>query len=597
VKPTSISSEINKPPLDGGWAGKWTQTLANPQVKAQLIHYVCLFVICINPLLGFLNFWQSDTLYGIISLVALIALIVNKSGFFVVARVIFITGFNFFIFATAATGANPFWTYLSFAFASLFNLLLFLKKERWHMVWNMAISIMILLIALTSGYSFPDYLPNREDLWDLASIVNIVCTLISVIVAIYYLLTIYEKTEGNLRMLIRQLQAQEKAIHIQNQQLLSLNANLLQSQEDLLRNQVFLNTIIDHLPVMLTVKETKNLKLLRANKAVEELTKYLPEELLNKTNTDIFPQEQADLFTATDRQVLLSGKTSEQEEYLTDKQNKTHVLNTKRVPVYGKSNELLYLLSISEDITQRKRQEQVLNNTLEELKVRNHELDNYTYRVSHDLRSPLCSILGLVGLIKVETDIAVIKEYVNFIEQTVVKSDYFIQSILDHSKMLHAEPVISEINFQKMIEDTYNELKYIVNFEKVNLLVTQKGDKFFNDEFRIATVLRNLLSNALRFADSEKVNKYVKCTMDVNEIQTTIIIEDNGIGIEEKHLPHVFDMFFRGSEKSAGSGLGLYIVKQTVEKLEGNIIVKSKAGVGTQFILTIPNRKSGYFLI
>ena len=598
MKSTSVlPPEIKKKPLVGDRFLKWTGFLADPETRVLFIHYACLLIICINPLLGFINFWKSDTLYGIISLGALTILILNKSGFYVFARLGLLAGLNFFVFASAASAAEVFWTYLIFACIVGCNWFVFFKPERWQMVWSLAISVLVLIISVLSGYIFPERQPNPEEVWDAASVVNVVCTLLSVVVAIYYLFTIYEKTEGNLRMLIRQLQAQERAIYIQNDQLTALNTSLMQSQEELLRNQAFLNTIIDHLPVMLTVKDTRNLSLIRANKAVEALTKYDHKELISKTNADIFPQEQADLFTAADNQVLSSGKTLEQEEYLTDKQNKTHIINTKRVPVYGAANELLYLLSISEDITQRKRQEQILTNTLGELKVRNHELDNYTYRVSHDLRSPLCSVLGLVGLIKVEDDVTAIKEYVNYIEQTVVKSDYFIQSILDHSRMLHAEPIITEIPFQKIIGDTYNELKYIVNFEKVNLIVSQTGEKFFNDEFRISTVLRNLLSNALRFADEDKPNKYVKCTMEVTDIQATILIEDNGIGIEQQYLPKVFDMFFRGSEKSAGSGLGLYIVRQTIEKLDGNITVKSKAGTGTQFILTIPNKKNSYLLL
>jgi PAS domain S-box-containing protein len=566
-------------------------------LQVGFIHFACLFVICLNPLLGFINFWHSDTLYGLISLTTLCILVLNRSGFFNAARISFIAGLNLLVFSASATGTDTWLLYVAFGVCLVGNLLLFSKQELWEMGWSLAISGLVLLISLFAGYHFPEADFNPDEPFDTASVINILCTLISVFMAIYYLIAVYEKAESNLRALVVELQDKEKAIQLQNQQLIALNHSLMASQEDLRKNHAFLNTIIDHLPITLTVKDTKSLNLLRVNKAMEELTQYAENELLNHQSHELFPAEQAEHFTWADRLVLSRGEAMEQDEHLTDRHNRTHIMHTKRVPVFGSHGELLYLLSIGEDITQRKRAEQVLKNTLEELKVRNNELDNYVYRVSHDLRSPLCSILGLVSLIKAESDPETIQEYVDLVKSTVVKSDYFIQSILDHSKMLHSEIQVSEIDFKVLTESCFQELHYILHFQEIRLIVNQTGGSpFYNDEFKITTILRNLLSNSFHYASPHESHKYVKCTLHADDKTAVLTVEDNGIGIEERFLPRIFDMFFRGTERSVGSGLGLYIVKQAVEKLEGTIAVKSMANVGTQFILTLPNRKSSYRL-
>lgn len=575
---------------------KLIKNIGSETVQINFVHYVCLFIICINPLLGFINFWNSHTIYGIISLTALILLVLNKSGYFKIARLGLLVGINLMIFATSASIGSTNIVYLCFAISIIIALVVYNKKEIWQKCWSIAISILVVTISIVSGYKFPEIATNNDNPFDASYYINIICILISVIVALYYLFLIYEKSELHLRLLIKELQTQDQAIQEQNAQLILLNTNLLRSQDELLKNEAFLNTIIDHIPVMLTVKDTKNLQFVRVNKAVLELTKYEEKELLKKNNFSIFPQEQAHKVTENDIKVLHTGLPIEQEEYLTDKKNKTHIVNTKRVPVFSLSGEIIYLLSIGEDVTQRKRSEQVLNNTLEELRVRNNELDNYVYRVSHDLRSPLCSIQGLINLLKGETDIQIIQEYAQMIEQTVIKSDFFIQSILDHSKMLHADLQVTEVDLKKLFLQCYQELKYIINFQDIKFVVNQSGSfKFYNDEFRLTTVIRNLISNSLKYNNNS--DAYIVCDIEINENQAIINIEDNGIGIEEKYINRIYDMFFRGTVKSSGSGLGLYIVKQTLDKLDATVSIKSKEGIGTQVRITIPNKKRSYLLL
>jgi PAS domain S-box-containing protein len=251
------------------------------------------------------------------------------------------------------------------------------------------------------------------------------------------------------------------------------------------------------------------------------------------------------------------------------------------------------MYGFARDITEKKQREEVLKNTLEELQVRNHELDNYVYKVSHDLRAPLCSIRGLIDLVKMEKDVPAIHHYISLIENRINKSDQFILSIINHSKILNSQPNIELINFEKIIDDCFEELKYIPNTSRIQKQVVKQGlSPFYNDELRISILLKNFISNSIKYLNPKSENNYLRFTICIDSEKAHLHIKDNGIGIEKELIPRMFDMFFRGTQLSEGSGMGLYIVKQTIDKMGGTISVESEPGIGTSFSLMLPNFSS-----
>jgi PAS domain S-box-containing protein len=248
------------------------------------------------------------------------------------------------------------------------------------------------------------------------------------------------------------------------------------------------------------------------------------------------------------------------------------------------------MYGFARDITEKKQREEVLKNTLEELQVRNHELDNYVYKVSHDLRAPLCSIRGLIDLVRMEKDVPAIHHYISLIENRINKSDQFILSIINHSKILNSQPQIELINFEKIIDDCFEELKYIPNTSRIQKqVVNQSISPYYNDELRISILLKNFISNSIKYLNPKSENNYLRFTIYIDSEKAHLHIKDNGIGIEKELIPRMFDMFFRGTQLSEGSGMGLYIVKQTIDKMGGTISVESEPGIGTSFTLTLPN--------
>jgi PAS domain S-box-containing protein len=245
-----------------------------------------------------------------------------------------------------------------------------------------------------------------------------------------------------------------------------------------------------------------------------------------------------------------------------------------------------FLLNISE----RKQADRQLRHTLEELKKRNYELDTYVYKVSHDLRAPLASILGLINILKEEQDLGTIHHYIALMENRARKLDVFIQSILAHSRTNSTEVLVGPVCFDKIIRESFEDLRYLPRFDQVRLTVHQEGgDLLYSDALKVSILLKNFLSNAIKYSNPQVADSFVDFAIRTTPTEATITICDNGIGIEPQYVGRIFDMFFRGTEKSDGSGLGLYIVKQTIEKLGGNITVESQLGQGTTFRIVLPS--------
>jgi PAS domain S-box-containing protein len=234
------------------------------------------------------------------------------------------------------------------------------------------------------------------------------------------------------------------------------------------------------------------------------------------------------------------------------------------------------------DITHRK-------NVEEELKVRNAELDNFVYKVSHDLRAPLSSILGLVHLAALPDNTDNLDDYLKLIGTKIHDLDRFITDVLSHSKNLKMDVQLGPIDLNELIQNTFSSVSYLKGVDTIKLDVAVRGESFYSDQWRLSEVLRNLISNSIRYRDTTIPNSKIEVRAVVTSTVCNLQFSDNGIGIASRHLPKVFDMFFRANEKSEGSGLGLYIVKKAIEKLGGTIKMDSQMGIGTRYEILIPN--------
>ncbi|AOW10812.1 two-component sensor histidine kinase [Flavobacterium gilvum] len=232
-----------------------------------------------------------------------------------------------------------------------------------------------------------------------------------------------------------------------------------------------------------------------------------------------------------------------------------------------------------------KKEVQIKNDNLIML---NSELDNFVYSVSHDLRSPITSLKGLIELAKLEDDFEKINYYLMLMSQSLNRQDQFIRDIIDYSKNKRIETRVKTVSLSKLIEETISLHNYNRNAEKIVITKDILVDEIQSDSLRLKIIMNNLLSNAIKYVDESKDEMKIAIRTYNLGVFHKIEIEDNGIGIQEEYKDRIFNMFFVVNSNK-GSGLGLYIVQETLKKLNGNISVISQNNVGSKFIVTIPN--------
>lgn len=249
--------------------------------------------------------------------------------------------------------------------------------------------------------------------------------------------------------------------------------------------------------------------------------------------------------------------------------------------------------ALHEEIAIRKEAESKLQKTNLELSKRNTELDNFVYSVSHDLRAPIASVLGLINLAKQDQDPMAKDNYLDMIHASAMQQDHFIREILDQSRNARLEVKREEVMFEPIISETFNQLTHATAAGKaVERIISIHQDRpFYSDRWRMKVILNNIISNAIRYRNGR--DPVITVNVKVADNGAMVSIADNGKGIAKEHLTNVFRMFYRATDDGAGSGLGLYIVKEAVEKLNGSINIESEVGKGTTVNLLIPEVNEG----
>ncbi|MTI38599.1 sensor histidine kinase, partial [Fulvivirga lutimaris] len=234
----------------------------------------------------------------------------------------------------------------------------------------------------------------------------------------------------------------------------------------------------------------------------------------------------------------------------------------------------------------------LLENEHNSLMRSNKELDSFLYSTSHDLRAPIASTLGLTNLGKIESNDSTSKMYFEKIELQLKKLDAIFGDILNYSKTSKSSLKISKMDFQQVVKNIYTRLKFSNSGTVPELIIDDSVPQhFYSDRYLIDSILSNLISNAMKYFDSQKGQCYVKTTLVRSGKDIRIKVEDNGIGINQACLPKVFEMFYRATSDNEGSGLGLYIANQAAERLNATIKVESTENVGTTFTILLSERK------
>ena len=230
-----------------------------------------------------------------------------------------------------------------------------------------------------------------------------------------------------------------------------------------------------------------------------------------------------------------------------------------------------------------------LNNSLNDRLIKaNRELDSFVYSVSHDLRSPLMLTRGLIDISKRKiNEKEEVLKYMNLADKSISNLDDIIREILVYSRNSRTALLVEHFDIQPLIREIANGLQ---TTENSSCTITEEytgSTSIRCDKGRLDTVLRNIITNSVKYRKKGGLACFVKVIFTNTGNQFTVQITDNGEGIPAASLPHVFEMFYRGTSSAPGTGLGLYICKEILDKLKADYHIDSTEGRGTTFTFTI----------
>lgn len=331
------------------------------------------------------------------------------------------------------------------------------------------------------------------------------------------------------------------------------------------------------------------------NPAFIRITGYSLEEVIGRKPGDILSGPLTDpAATLLMRKKISQGLGFKDVEVINyTKDGKPYWVSIEVQPIYDRKGKVTQFIGIESDITERKATQQALLDRNDELIKINAELDRFVYSASHDLRAPIASLLGLIEVARLEKSPDMIEQLLEMQKKSLLRMDRFIKDIVDHSRNTRLSMDPAAIDFERIIHSTFEQLQFMENVHRIRKIISvDQKSEFLTSSTRIDIVLNNLISNAIKYADLRKEDPFLDIRIIVNDKRAVIRVKDNGEGIPIDAQPRIFDMFYRASGNGTGSGLGLYIVKEAIQKLEGTIQVYSEYGRGTEFVVEIPGLKS-----
>jgi PAS domain S-box-containing protein len=376
-----------------------------------------------------------------------------------------------------------------------------------------------------------------------------------------------------------------------NQELAGANATLQQQiavreriEQVLDRERLLLRTLIDNLPDYVYAQDAEGRFVVANLGMARQLGFSSPNEVVGKSNFDLFPHELAARYHLDEQEIIRTGKGLYNHEGLTvdaSKKEKNRWVSTTKVPLRNDLGEITGFVSLGQDITERKRQEEVLQQSSRELQRRNDELARFTYTVSHDLKSPLVTIKAFLGYLEQDTlnqDAEAIKKDRQYIYTAVDKMTRLLDELLDLARVGRKMNPPEEVPLPVLVKDALDMVAGWIIQKGVEVVVTKEPIMLCGDRTRLVEVFQNLVDNAIKFM-GEQPKPRVEIGVEKVGEENVFFVRDNGMGIDPRYLPKVFGLFEKYDPRTSGTGIGLALVKRIVEVHGGKIWVES-AGIG-----------------
>ncbi len=397
-----------------------------------------------------------------------------------------------------------------------------------------------------------------------------------------------EKTQ---EQLLKEIEALKKRIE-----------ELEKAGEGLRKNEVKYRILAENLPQKIFFKD-RNSVYISCNENYARGLNISPDEIAGKTDHDFYPKELAEKYRADDKRCIESGKTeSIEEEYI--QKGKEITVQTVKTPVRDERGEVVGILGIFWDITERKAAEEALKKAYAELKETQQELiistkmavlGRFATGIAHEVKNPLGIILGGAEFLETKlpkTD-KIVRETLAKIKESVLRADSILKSLL-----LYAKP--SPVKIEKVpLNDLAREVSSLVGYktfsENIKLKTELAEENIYTsaDRNQIYQVIFNIAINSIDATPKGgeiTIRTYKEKTGALLNGKPACVIEiaDTGAGISQENMANIFEPFFTTKERTVGKGLGLFIAKTIVDNYGGEIIVDSVEGKGTDVKVAFP---------
>lgn len=359
---------------------------------------------------------------------------------------------------------------------------------------------------------------------------------------------------------------------------------------------VLFEAIVDHVPIMLFLKDAERLEFELWNRAATELVGLEAEEMIGKTDFDFFPAAQARFFQAKDREVLAEGKLLELEEPVQTKQGERWLL-TKKIPLLDPDGKPLYLLGVSEDITERRRARDALEQAKLDAEAGSRAKSEFLANVSHELRTPLTLVLGPLDSLLESPDLSPsARATLRRVHRNAARLHGLVDDLLDFAKAEANKltPVLGTVDLAATLRELTDDLADAAIARGLSLSFEYESQDAAPaiadvDRDMLDRILLNLISNALKFTPK---NGQITLGLRAKGDQLEIDVRDTGIGIAEDKLALVFQRFEQAdaglARRYGGTGIGLALVHELVKAHGGEVGVESDVGKGSRFWLRLP---------
>ena len=527
---------------------------------------VGVFYLCLDVFIN--HTYAVLYVYFIMITISLVSFFLNREGYHTLSKVLLLLNGNGAVFLTHEVEIPELATFIFFIPCILGSFTLFDYHERVRSYGFALLSIALFYISFYFDFDFlNDSMVNNEQSIELNFVMNFTITSLSCIFIISFLISINSKSEQALIDSSKELKFGKRRFELA---LRGSGAGIWDY-----------NAVSDELYISKFLADMLGYKY----ELIQNISKEVFFEILHPDDVEAF---------LAHLEGHLAGKHPFKIECRLKRGDGSYIwiLDSGQAQ-WSKKGKLLRMIGSMVNITERKESEKILHEQNLMLEKTNAELDRFVYSTSHDLRAPLSSMLGLINLAQLSDDPKEHKKLLSMMTDRIYTLNGFIGDIIDYSRNSRLKVAYEEIVLRDIVEESVENLRYFEQSELIDInYQNTDGIVFRGDRGRLKIVLNNMIANAIKYHNIDQDRPFVDISATCANGLVTIKVSDNGEGIESTYIEHIFDMFFRATEKSEGSGLGLYIAKEMVDKLHGKVEVQSEKGVGTTFTIILPAEPS-----